>query len=97
MKLFYSERQQSHRDGQEIAYGHISPANDRPDRATAIRDALLASGSAALHKATDPVPPSVLHAVHDPAMLTFLESLHKRCRHDTRAHRRSQKQRSRRE
>ncbi|WP_419803964.1 histone deacetylase family protein [Terriglobus sp.] len=79
MKLFYSERQLLHREVREIAYGRISPANDRPERTIAIRDALLDAGLATLaEQEQSPVPLSVLHAVHEPAMLRFLETLHER-------------------
>ncbi len=79
MKLFHSERQLLHRDVHEIAYGRVTPANDRPERTVAIRDALVSAGVVTLIAAEQaPVPASVLHAVHDPALLAFLEKLHER-------------------
>ena len=73
MLVVHSATHHRHAYDVEIQHGQVVPALEIPARAQAIHDALAASGR---HALTGPRAHGMapLEAVHDPAMLRYLES-----------------------
>lgn len=72
MKLIYSEDHRDHAGAKEMRYDQMIPMSESPERMDMIMDALATAGFA------DVVAPTahgldVVHQVHDPAFVSFLE------------------------
>ena len=73
MRVVYSARHRLHAPGRELFHGRVWPAHEVPARAESIREALAADPVFTFAEPTGHGS-APLEAVHDPAMLRFLES-----------------------
>jgi acetoin utilization deacetylase AcuC-like enzyme len=78
MPVVWSDRHRLHEPGGEVWVGVRTPGTEVPARADAIRDALAAEDARLV--AAEPHPDEDVLAVHDPALVAYLETAYSRWR-----------------